>query len=34
MELIADNVNPFALKELYLDGCEAINDEALMKLTK
>lgn len=34
MELIADNVNPFALKELYLDGCESINDDALHKLTK
>ena len=34
MLLIAENVNPFALKELCLDGCEAINDEALFKLTK
>ena len=32
--LIAENVNPFALKELYLDGCEQISDDALFKLTK
>jgi len=34
MEVIADNINPFALKELYLDGCENITDDALFKLTK
>ena len=34
LEIIADNANPFYLRELYLDGCEKINDTALMKLTK
>lgn len=34
MLMIAEHVNPFSLKELYLDGCEAINDDALFKLTK
>mmetsp|Transcript_23532 Transcript_23532/g.31561 ORF Transcript_23532/g.31561 Transcript_23532/m.31561 type:complete len:127 (+) Transcript_23532:1725-2105(+) len=34
MQLIADHANPFSLKELYLDGCEGINDEALFRLTK
>jgi hypothetical protein len=26
--------NPFFLRELYLDGCEKINDFALLNLTK
>ena len=34
MAIIADHANPFYLKELYLDGCEQINDAALTKLTK
>ena len=34
MEVISHNANPFFLKELYLDGCENINDDALMRLTK
>ena len=34
MELIAQHSNPFFLKELYLDGCEHVNDMALIKLTK
>ena len=34
MAVISENANPFFLKELYLDGCENINDEALLKLTK
>ena len=34
MEVISENANPFFLKELYLDGCEQINDMALIKLTK
>lgn len=34
MELISENANPFFLKELYLDGCEHVNDMALIKLTK
>lgn len=29
MRIIADHANPFYLKELYLDGCEPINDMAL-----
>ena len=34
MAIIADHANPFYLKELYLDGCEQINDAALIKLTR
>lgn len=34
MTIIADHANPFYLKELYLDGCEQINDAALSQLTK
>jgi len=34
MAIIADHANPFYLKELYLDGCEQINDAALIQLTK
>ena len=34
LEIIAENANPFYLRELYLDGCEKINDTALGKLTK
>ena len=34
MIVISQNANPFFLKELYLDGCENINDEALFNLTK
>lgn len=34
MEVISEHANPFFLKELYLDGCENINDDALYKLTK
>lgn len=34
MEVISQNANPFFLKELYLDGCENINDDALYRMTK
>ena len=34
MEVISHNANPFFLKELYLDGCENINDDALVRMTK
>ena len=34
MTIIADNCNPFFLKELYLDGCENVNDMALINLVK
>jgi len=34
MEIISQQANPFFLRELYLDGCERINDNALIKLTK
>ena len=34
MSIIAEQANPFFLKELYLDGCENIADMALIKLTK
>ena len=33
-ELISIHANPFYLRELYLDGCEKINDTALLKLTR
>jgi hypothetical protein len=33
-EVISLNANSFFLREIYLDGCEKINDEALLKLTK
>jgi len=33
-EMIGKHANSSYLKELYLDGCERINDEALLKLTK
>ena len=29
MQIIAEEANPFFLRELYLDGCEKINDQAL-----
>ena len=32
--MISQKANPFFLRELYLDGCEKINDNALTKLTK
>ena len=34
LEIVAENANPFHLKELYLDGCERITDQGLIKLTK
>ena len=34
LEIIAESANPFFLKELYLDGCEKITDQALVKLTR
>lgn len=34
MQIISESANPFYLKELYLDGCENINDMALIKMTK
>lgn len=33
-ELIGFHANSSFLRELYLDGCERINDEAILKLTK
>lgn len=33
-EIIGTHASPFHLRELYLDGCEKINDAALLKLTK
>jgi hypothetical protein len=29
MQVIAEEANPFYLRELYLDGCEKINDIAI-----
>ena len=33
MAIIAEEANPFHLRELYLDGCEKISDNALVSLT-
>lgn len=33
-ELIGQNACSFHLRELYLDGCERVDDVALLKLTK
>jgi hypothetical protein len=33
LTIIADEANPFYLRELYLDGCDKINDHALANLT-
>ena len=33
-EIIGFSANSFYLRELYLDGCEKINDQALVNLTK
>jgi hypothetical protein len=30
--IIAEEANPFYLRELYLDGCDKINDSSLMSL--
>jgi hypothetical protein len=30
--LIAEHANPFFLRELYLDGCDRVNDQALYQL--
>lgn len=32
MSYIAEYANPFYLRELYLDGCDKINDQALANL--
>ena len=32
MQIIAEEANPFFLRELYLDGCEKITDVALQHL--
>jgi hypothetical protein len=32
LTLIAEEANPFFLRELYLDGCDKINDAAIMNL--
>jgi len=32
MEVIAEEANPFFLRELYLDGCEKITDLAISNL--
>lgn len=34
LEIIAMCANPFFLRELYLDGCEKVNDEAMLKLVR
>jgi len=33
LAVIAEECNPFYLRELYLDGCDKINDAALQFLT-
>jgi hypothetical protein len=33
LTIIAEEANPFYLRELYLDGCDKINDVAIMNLT-
>jgi hypothetical protein len=33
LEIIAQQANPFFLRQLYLDGCERVDDNALLKLT-
>jgi hypothetical protein len=33
LTIIAEEANPFFLRELYLDGCDKINDHALANLT-
>ena len=33
LTIIAEEANPFYLRELYLDGCDKINDHALANLT-
>lgn len=32
LTIIAEEANPFYLRELYLDGCDKINDNALLAL--
>jgi hypothetical protein len=32
LAIIAEKANPFFLRELYLDGCDKINDQALSYL--
>ena len=32
LTIIAEEANPFYLRELYLDGCDKINDSALLAL--
>lgn len=32
LAIIAEEANPFYLRELYLDGCDKINDAALLSL--
>lgn len=29
MQVISEEANPFYLRELYLDGCEKVNDIAI-----
>lgn len=33
LQVIAEWANPYYLRELYLDGCEKVNDQALSSLT-
>lgn len=33
LTIIAEESNPFFLRELYLDGCDKINDTAIQNLT-
>jgi hypothetical protein len=32
LSIIAEEANPFFLRELYLDGCDKINDAAIINL--
>ena len=32
LTIIAEYANPFFLKELYLDGCDRVDDSALVAL--
>ncbi len=32
--MIGKHANSSCLRELYLDGCEGVNDEAILRLTK
>lgn len=34
LAIIAEEANPFYLRELYLDGCDKINDQAIANLVQ